>query len=123
MYIYLEPENKIQIDLEGKRGDTFIRNLTVLNEDQTNYDFTGYTAIMQIKEKEDDVISVIELTTENNRIILTEGLISLEIENIATKDIIPKNYVYDFELHYPDGRVITWFYGKFKFNNDITRTQ
>lgn len=113
-----------KIDLEIYQGSTFRKTFIWKTGDPTApVDLTGYTARMQIRERITDDSPVIELTTENSRIILTpaEGKIELHLTDADTSTITIKKGVYDLELVSPGGDVRRLVEGTVKVFPEVTR--
>ena len=116
------------LDLIARRGDTYSRTFTVKNADDSLYNFTGYSAKMQIKAKNDDTANILELDSgAGGEITLSTGSLIILIPAATMKNILPKNYYYDLEITYPSsqagqaGAIKTWLSGRFTVNQDVTR--
>ena len=105
------------------QGATFTRQLTWKDTDGDPVDLTGYTARMQLRSQIDaSGAAVLELTTENNRIVLggTAGSINLSVAATAMAEISAATYVYDLEL--VSGSVVTRLVqGTFEIRGEVTR--
>jgi hypothetical protein len=77
-----------RIDLTIYQGATFRKSL-VWKSDGEVVDLTGYTAQMQIRETIDATTSLLDLTTENDRIVITEeeGKVELVISAADTAQL------------------------------------
>jgi hypothetical protein len=82
-----------------KGADFTPGSITWKDANDTAIDLTGYTARMDIK-KDSDSSSILNLTTENNRISLggIAGTISLSVAATDTDPLIAGTYNYDLEL-------------------------
>lgn len=82
-----------------EQGATFSRTITVTNPDETPYDLTGFTARMHIRRDVSASSIMMQLTTENGRILLegSDGEVKLYI-SAADTATIDRNGVYDLEL-------------------------
>jgi hypothetical protein len=87
------------IDLTIQKGSTWTQSIRWLTSGVV-VDITGFTGRMKIKKSYYSTSSEIELTTENNRMLLGGGLGTIEIGLTATEteQLIPGKYVYDLEL-------------------------
>lgn len=85
-------------------------------------DLTGYTARMHIREAVDSLEVLLELATENNRIVLdAEGGIELHISDEDTATIDFTRAVYDLELM-RNGRTVRRLYeGRVSVKPEVTR--
>ena len=93
------------------QGSTFIKGFSWQTGDPAQpVNLTGYTARMQIRTKVTDIDVLLELTTENDRIIITDpinGKFELYISSNDTTNLQFKSAVYDLELISPSGIVTT----------------
>jgi DNA/RNA endonuclease YhcR with UshA esterase domain len=103
------------------QGATFAKQLTYAI-DGDPVDLTTYTARMQVREKHTSKTIVVNLTTENDGIVLGDetGTIDLYISDEATSAITAKDYVYDLEL-ISSGEVYRLLEGKFIVTPEVTR--
>jgi hypothetical protein len=92
-------------DLTIQRNSTFIFPIIIWVDNQmTRKDLTGFTASLKVKRKlpsgELETTSIIELTTENGRIILggINGTIDLFISATDTATLPNVNAYYDLKL-------------------------
>ena len=85
--------------------------------------FAGYTAKMHVRTEISNEDTVIELTTENNRITLggSAGTITVSLTNLETTELSPGSYVYDLFLISGSGESTRYYYGKFEVKESITR--
>lgn len=83
----------------------------------------GYTGRMQLRPTIDSDTITLELTTENDRIIIDEdhGVVTLFLEDEDTADLAVGSYKYDLELITASGRVYGPLYGKVKVKAEVTR--
>lgn len=95
-------------------------------------DLTGYEARMQLRSAVTATAVALELTTENERLVITpaEGRIRLEVsaEDVSTlsPDNAARTFVYDVELFKPEvgavpEYVLPLFSGKVKVKPRVTR--
>jgi phosphotransferase system HPr-like phosphotransfer protein len=103
------------LNFKCRRQDAFEKNLEVLNDDGTPFDFTGYTALMQVRKKSGSEV-VIEFDSEDGSITLLEGEILIEKDSI---DVTSGSYVYDLQLT-SDGKRRTIITGNFVVTADLT---
>ena len=84
---------------------------------------TGYTAKMQIRPSEKNNKIIIELSTENSRIVLTEaeGIIDLVLEDEDTVSLSDTEGVYDLLLTASNGDVVKLVRGKATLHDVVTR--
>jgi hypothetical protein len=110
-------------NITADQGATFTRQLTWKDSAGSAVDLTSYTARMQLRSSVDAAgAAVLELTTENNRIVLggTAGTISLSVPAAAMGSVAADTYAYDLEL--VSGLVVTRLVqGSFDLRGEVTR--
>jgi hypothetical protein len=105
-----------------EQGATFIREITVVNADNTVPDYNSSTARMQVRPTIESTTIIIELTTENGRITLLDNKITLNITAEDTTDLIQGVYKYDLEI-VTGTEVTRLVQGDFKVSPEVTREQ
>lgn len=112
-----------------EQGTTFTRVITLEFPDADDptvflpWDFTGYTARMQIRRTIESSTIMIELTTENGGITFTnpaQGEMTIEMTATQTADLSSSG-VYDVEIISDDGEVSRLIQGSFTLNLEVTR--
>jgi hypothetical protein len=105
------------------QGATFERLITVRDANEDLFDFSNYTARMQIRRDLDDSTVITELTTENGYIILggAAGTINLYMPPTITEDLITRDCVYDLEIIDPVGKVYRLLKGQIRIDKEVTR--
>jgi hypothetical protein len=105
------------------QGASFERLITVRDSDQVLFNFTNFTARMQIRRDIEDSTPIAELTTENGFITLggTSGTITLYLPPVVTKDLSTRDCVYDLEIIDPAGRVYRLLKGQIRVDAEVTR--
>lgn len=90
---------------------------------KTPVDLTGATARMHIRQNQKSETILVELTTENGRIVLggVEGTIELQIEDDATDTFTWTSGVYDLEIKFADGFVRRLMQGNVAVSPSVTR--
>jgi len=116
----------VRQNLVIEQGATFGFNINWLQSDEsTPVDLTGYTARMHIRDSVDDAATLLELTTENSRIVLdgSAGTIQLSISATDTAAISFTQGVYDLELvdTGDTGEVTRLTYGGVEVRPEVTR--
>ena len=104
------------------QGATFSREITVKDANNDLYNFTNHTARMHIRSEIDSSVVMIELTTENGRIVLggEDGTITLIIDAEDTAELLTDG-VYDLEIVNYSGRVDRLLKGAVKLDLEVTR--
>jgi hypothetical protein len=114
-----------KINLIIYQGTTFKKDIQwLIGTPPIPVDITGYTFRMQIREKIKDTIFLIELTTENSKIIITsatEGRFSLVLTATETSLLNFKSAVYDLEVITPSGNVSRFCEGSVQLSLEVTR--
>jgi hypothetical protein len=108
-------------NITADQGATFVRQLTWKDSAGTPINLTSYTARMQLRDGIQAGSAVLELTTENNRIVLggTAGTIDLSV-SASSMTLGAATYVYDLEL--VTGSVVTRLVqGTFLVRGEVTR--
>lgn len=111
-----------------EQGSTFSRLLTIEQPTIADptvfepYDLVGHTARMQVRRTIDSSTVLVELTTENGRIIINEedGEITLSMSDEVTSAITSSG-VYDLEIIDASGNVSRVIEGTFTLSNEVTR--
>ena len=95
----------IDLDIAINKNSSFICPIIVWQDNKINlFDFTGYTASMQIRKKlasgDFDTTALVTLTTENGGITITPltGIIDLFIDNSVTATLPSCIAYYDLLL-------------------------
>lgn len=87
-------------------------------------DLTGCVARAAIREKYDDPAALLDMTTENGRIVLggAAGTIDLELaaEATATLPYLKRGALWDLEIEWPDGDVCRRFQGAVTISPEVT---
>ena len=86
-------------------------------------DLTGYTARMQVRATSDAATSLLELTTANGRITITEasGRLDLSVTAAVTAALTFREAVYDLEIISPTGVVERLIQGRARLSREVTR--
>jgi hypothetical protein len=112
-----------------EQGSTFSRVINLEYPDAVDptvfypWDFTGYTARMQIRRTIESSTVMIELTTENNGIEFTnaeEGELIVEMTAAQTA-ALETSGVYDLEIINSSGQVSKLIKGAFTLLPEVTR--
>lgn len=111
-----------------EQGTTFGRVLDLQYPDPVDpeiyypFDLQNFTARMQVRRTMDSSSTLVELTTENGRIILNEepGRIRLMMSDEVTAGITTSG-VYDLEIIDAGGVVSRVVQGNFTLSQEVTR--
>lgn len=86
--------------IKFRAGTTYTRTFTV-TIDGVPWNFTGYTAAMQVRQSFDSVDAVLTLTNFDGITLADElGEITVTIAAEVSAGITPGDYVYDLEVEY-----------------------
>ncbi len=115
-----------RVDITTRRGDTFTLELTFNDEDGVAIDLSsGYEWMMQVREADTSTTALLEgdsnddsandfgFTGDNN------GLLTITASSTVMAGIEGGIYVYDLQSS-QGSTVITWMYGIFKVNEDVS---
>jgi len=116
----------VRENLVIEQGATFEFNISWMQSDETTpVDITGFTARMHIRGDIDESATLLELTTENSRIVLggTAGTVQLLITATDTAALAFTEGVYDLELVDTGGTgdVTRLTYGGVEVRFEVTR--
>ncbi len=108
-------------DITCEQGTTFNRTLTVKDSNGDARDLSTYTARMHVRRTTASASTLIELTTENNRISLnSSGQITLLLSANETA-ALAEGGVYDLELVDASSNVERVVEGAFILDLEVTR--
>jgi hypothetical protein len=104
-----------------EQGATFTRDIEVMNFDDSIRDLSGFTARMQVRKDLEAVSALVELTTENGRIVVTPntGTVSLTI-SAADTAALTFSGIYDLELIGATAVVERLLQGNFNLDANVT---
>lgn len=113
------PAGKYNFKLE--EGATFNTVIT-WEESDSPIDNTGYTARMTIRNNNFDGAVILELTTENGRIVLggADGQITLNVDAADTEALDFASGAYDLEMINGDGDVVRLIEGVVTYKRNVT---
>jgi hypothetical protein len=111
------------LKLQIYQGATFRKRLRWLNPGQTPIDLTGCTARMQVREEVESTAVLLELTTENGRIVLggTAGTVEMLVDADTTAAITWDGGAWDLEIVHPAGEVTRLAQGSLCVSPEVTR--
>jgi hypothetical protein len=110
-------------DFVIEQGSTLDKAFVWKDSTGTVINLSGYTARMQIRQTVSSTTVLLELTTLNNRIIITpsEGKIRLLVAAADTGAITWQRGKYDLELVSSTGTVTRLLYGDVEVSREVTR--
>ena len=115
-----------RVDITCRRGDTFVLELTFKDEDGIAIDLSsGYNWMMQVRDSDVSATTLLDgdsnddgandfVFSGNNNGVLTITSLASTMANI-------EGGVYVYDLQSAQGTVVvTWMYGKFTVNEDVS---
>lgn len=113
---------KIKITIE--QGADFVKEFIWKSGDPLlPVDLTGFTARMQVRPSISSTTKLLDLTTENDGILLGGVLGTIKVQATAalTAAMVGRTAVYDLELIYPGGAVKRFAKGSVTIDPEVTR--
>lgn len=112
----------VKYNFEIEQGTTFTKPM-VWKSNGVVVNLTGYTARMQIRSSIASDQVLLELTTENDRIVITPltGTITLKLDADTTAEIDWIKGVYDLEAVSADDKVTRLLRGTVSISKEVTR--
>lgn len=115
-----------KVNLKIDQGATFAKHVTwKAGTPPVPVDLTGCTARMQVREKIESPVALLDLTTENGGIVLggTSGTIDYcLLSDELTATFAWTSGVYDLEIVFPDGTVQRKIAGNVTVSPEVTRS-
>ena len=116
----------VKKDLEVYKGNTYRKQFQwKIKDSDTAMDLTGCEIKMQIKLCSTDEVAVLELSTENARIVIsepaTDGKWTIEMTALDTAAFTFSQAVYDLDIKFPSNDVYTIIAGKVIARNEVTK--
>lgn len=110
-------------NFEIEQGVTLTRPFVWKTSTSTPINIAGYTARMQIRSSIKSPEVLLELNTENNRIVLggIDGTVTLQLTASTTAGITWSKGVYDLELVSSSGVVTRLLQGEILVSKEVTR--
>jgi hypothetical protein len=114
----MDPTRNVNLTIQ--KGSTWTQSIRWLSSGEV-VNITGFTARMKIKKNYYSSVVALELTTQNNRILLGGELGTIEIGLTAseTEQLVPGKYVYDLEL-INGNSIINLMNGQITVLNEVT---
>lgn len=116
-------QTNIVVNIVIEQGSTWLAELTYTDAEGEPIDLTGAEACMQLRRAAYSEDVVIELDTDNNRIVIEPlaGKLTLTLTADETATIETYNGVYDLELKYAGGMVEKLLRGNFTLVPEVTK--
>lgn len=112
-----------ELNLTIDQGSPFTKRIRILNENGSNYDLTGHTAKMQLRQYVGNPDVSLELTTENSFLVIdiAANSVDIVISHLATSTLTYSTYVYDLEIINPQGVPKRVIQGSISVSFEVTR--
>lgn len=114
-----------KLNLKIEQGATFRQSLQwKTGEPAAPVNLTGYQARMQIRNEVATPTALIDMTTANGRIVITDaagGKLDLYLTAVETAALSFESGVYDLELVAPDNTVTRLLAGSVALSLEVTR--
>lgn len=108
-------------NIKARQGSTFNFNFTI-STNGTAWDLTGCSAAMQVRSSASSSKKILNFSnTSGITLGGSDGTVSVTASASTLAAIPAGNYVYDFELTYPDDTVVALLEGKFIINAEVTK--
>lgn len=111
-----------KVNLTIEQGTTFRYKFAWVDAKKRAINLTGFTARMQIKAAITDSAFLVELTTANSKLAISEptGIVSLYLSDAETTAFTWSKGVYDIELISPTGDVYRMVSGSVTVSKEVT---
>lgn len=112
-----------KLPLRIRQGATFRKHLLWKSPLGVPIDLTGCVARMQVRPEIESSTVLVELTTENGRILLggVDGTLILELDPATTAAFDWDSGVYDLEIQHANGDVTALVFGAVSVRKEVTR--
>jgi len=107
-------------NIVARKGSTFRLPMTV-RTDGTPWNFTSYTARMQVRRSANDTNILLNLTSPTGITLNSTGRIVLNATATAMTAISAGRYVYDLEVESAGGEVTSIISGRFVVQPEVTQ--
>lgn len=116
-------KHKLKIEQGATFSDEVVWRTGATPASITPVDLTGCKARAQVRSDIDSSDVLLEMTTENGRIVLggVSGGIHITIDAATTAAFQWESGVYDLEILFPDGKVMRFLEGGVTVSREVTR--
>lgn len=110
-------------DFEIEQGASFALAFVYKDSSGGPVNLTGYTARMQIRASVSASGVLLDLNTDNGRLVLSHaaGRVAIELDPATTAAFAWRKGVYDLELVSPSGGVVRLVEGQITVSREVTR--
>ena len=110
-----------ELNLDFDKGSYFSKTIRVLNPDNSNYNLTGCTAAMQVRETFDSPDATLSLTSGAGNLIINTANSTIEIIIAPDAALVYKKYVYDLEVTDSSSKPTRVVQGVINVSPEVTR--
>ncbi len=108
-------------NIVAEQGATFNLNFTV-QTDGVPWDFTGYTAAMQVRQSTSSATTLLNLSSANGDITMnSSGEVSVTVSATEMTPLPSGRWVYDIEFTSPGDEVTRLLEGRFIVSAEVTQ--
>jgi hypothetical protein len=108
-------------NIVAEQGATFNLNFTV-QTDGVPWDFTGYTAAMQVRRSTSSATTLLNLSSTNGDITMnSSGEVSVTVSATEMTSLPSGRWVYDIEFTSPSDEVTRLLEGRFIVSAEVTQ--
>lgn len=118
---YINTLRAQKVDLAIEQGSDIDVPITAFDELGVERNFTGYTAVMQIRAYTDSPDVLLEMSTANGKITTTDGKVTLHFVRADFESVTWRDGEYDLEVTSPLNKRDRLMKGHFMIDPEVTR--
>jgi hypothetical protein len=108
-------------NIVAEQGATFNLNFTV-QTDGTAWNFTGYTAAMQVRQSTSSATTLLNLSSSTGAITMNaSGVVGITVAATTMSTVPAGRWVYDIEFTSPSNEVTRLLEGRFIVSAEVTQ--
>lgn len=108
-------------NIVAEQGATFNLNFTV-QTDGTAWNFTGYTAAMQVRQSTSSTTTLLNLSSGTGAITMNaSGVVGITVAATTMSTVPAGRWVYDIEFTSPNNEVTRLLEGRFIVSAEVTQ--
>jgi len=109
-----------RLDITCRKGDSFELILSATDASGVDVDFTTYTDfLVQVRPTDEDTGTPV-LSFTFSDFTAEVGTLSMTKDAASMSSVTAGTYVYDMQMTDASAKVVTWFYGVFTINDDVS---
>lgn len=110
-----------RLDITCRKGDTFELIVNATDSSGNSIDFSAYSSgVAQVRPTDDSSTLTLEFSSNDGSIAMINGAFRLSKSASDMSSVDSGTYVYDIQLVDGAGKSVTWFYGLFTINEDVS---